>query len=555
MAKETAALNIPAGVTTPVIDGILSPGEWADAVEVTPVTVVSAGCKAWFKIDACKLHISAIMKTPAGFASRNATMLNIWFDLDRDGQWDMAGNLDGNLALPAPGYQYPPNVAAFGYPGLGSNWSTSVTGRLRYHRPWYAQGVVIPTNQITVVRTAFSASEMHLEATIDYINSPLKLTGNVPVNMRIQWYAGYYDPPGNGSVQIQAQWPTLNTSAYFNGPTPTEMTDVLPALVIAPPDVFDVVDINVPDNPQFSSKAFYIGGNLAVEVDYLSTAPPTTSNYTINIYGPHPSTALFTTYTASLTATQANGTAVINVPVNMPAGFYRVEVIVDDPWTCGIKKIEDLSNVLIMLPGQIPCTVWPGDVNDDGVVNYTDRKDENDYIHDAGLSPVWLLGPGRLAPKYPEPLAEFEWTGQAAAPWGTPEGCYMDADGNGVVNNFDYIAIKVNWMKSTGPVTPKDGKSGIPSTFAMNQNYPNPFNPSTSLNVALPERAQVRVEVRDMLGRKVAELTNGVMDAGDHIVQFHANNLTSGTYLATAVMTGIESGITFQQTVSMTLTK
>ena len=64
--------------------------------------------------------------------------------------------------------------------------------------------------------------------------------------------------------------------------------------------------------------------------------------------------------------------------------------------------------MLILLPGQVPCTVWPGDVNTDGIVNYGDRGALNKYIYDANLNPQWLNGPGRLAPDYPDPLAEFE---------------------------------------------------------------------------------------------------------------------------------------------------
>jgi hypothetical protein len=554
MAKTSALLNIPEGITIPVIDGILTPGEWADAAEITPATVVTAGCKAWFKMDACNLYIAALVKTPSAYSGGNSGMINIWFDLDQDGQWDTAGDLDGNLSLPAPGSQYPPDVAAFGYASL-PGWAPS-GNRLRFHYPWNSMGVVPPIAQVEVKRTTPSTAEQWVEAKLDYRTSPLKLTGGDPVNMRIQWYAGYYSPLTGGTVQIQAQWPTVNTSAYFTGPTPAELNaDVLPPVVIAAPDIFDVVAIRVQDNPLFSAKAFYIGGNLTVEVDYLSTAPPTTSNCRINIYGPHPSTALFNTILTSVPATQASGTALINVPVNMPAGFYRIEIIVDDPWTCGIKKISDINNVLIMLPGQTPCTVWPGDVNQDGVVNYGDRASLNQYIYQANLRQEWLHGPGRLAPSYPDPLAEFEWTGQAAAPWLTPEGCYMDADGNAVVNNFDYIAIKLNWMKSTGEVNPKIGPSATPLAFGMQQNYPNPFNPSTALRMEIPERAMVRLVVRDMLGRTIAELVNGEVDAGSHTVSFQANGLASGNYLATAVMTGLVSGISYTQTISMTLAK
>lgn len=555
MAKTSAALNIPEGVTIPVIDGTLSAGEWTDAVEVIPATVVTPGCKAWFKMDACNLYIAAIVMTPSIYTG-NSTMINIWFDLDQDGTWDTAGELDGNLALPAPGALYPSNeVGSFGYASL-AGWTTSSTGRLRFHYPWSTVGMVPPAEQITVKRTTFSASETHIEAIIDYKNSPLKLENGNLLNMRIQWYAGYYSPAVGGTVQIQAQWPTVNTSAYFSGPTPSELNaDAQAPIVIAPPDIFDVADINVLDNPQFSSKAYYIGGNMTVAVDYTSIAPPTTTNAKINIYGPHPSSALYASYNTTINATQTSGTAQVTLPVNFPTGFYRIEVIVDDPWVCGIRKITEINNILIMLPGQTPCTVWPGDVNRDDVVNYGDRSSLNNYIYAANLNPTWLNGPGRLAPSYPDAFSEYEWTGQAAAPWLTPEGCHMDADGNGVVNNFDYIAIKMNWLRSLGDVSGKDGAAGIPVSFGMNQNFPNPFNPSTTIQLALPERATVRLIISDMLGRTVATLVDGDLDAGVRAVQFDASGLASGTYLATAVMTGIESGLTFSQTISMSLTK
>jgi hypothetical protein len=131
----------------------------------------------------------------------------------------------------------------------------------------------------------------------------------------------------------------------------------------------------------------------------------------------------------------------------------------------------------------------------------------------------------------------------------------MDADGNGAVNNFDYIAIKMNWLKATGEINPKNGLSGIPMHFGLMQNYPNPFNPATTLQLALPERSRVVLLVSDMLGRTVAKLVDGDIDAGNHAVQFDANGFSSGTYLATAVMTGLQSGVSYTQTVSMSLTK
>ncbi|MFA6232703.1 MAG: T9SS type A sorting domain-containing protein [Bacteroidota bacterium] len=551
MSKAAATLDIPPVVIIPTIDGVISPGEWSDAVQLTPAAVTGTNNVAWMKIDACYLHVGAIINSTL-YGNGDATMLNIWFDLDRDGTWDLTGNLDGNLALPSPSYGYPPNVASFGHPGLGGDWALS-GGRLRYMRPWMSLGTVVPASQIIVRRTFPVAGVCNIEASIDYRTSPLRLTGGTPFNMRVHWYHG--DHPGYGAVTIMAQWPTLNTSAYFTGPLPSELVDVLPAAVAAPPDVFDVNSMDVQDNPSFNSKAFNNGDNMNVEIQYVSTAPPTTSPYVINFYGPHPSSALYATYSGVVHATQPSGSAIIAIPVNLPIGFYRVEVIVDDPWLCGVFKITDYANILVLRAGDIPCTVWSGDVNTDGVVNYGDRASLNQYIYDANLDPFWLFGPGRLAPHYPDLLAEFEWTGQAAAPWYTPEGCHMDADGNGNVNNFDYIAIKLNWLKNTGSVGPKDGRANLPMYFNMGQNYPNPFNPSTTLQVNLPERSNVRIVVVNALGRIVATLLDTEMNAGSHSTTFNADGLATGTYLATAVMTGLESGIVYRQTVTMSLLK
>lgn len=552
MAKATATLDIPPVQVIPVIDGILSAGEWSDAVQINPANLTGIST-AWMKIDACYLHFAAKIPTTLYGANNNATMVNIWFDLDRDGVWDITGDLDGNLALPAGGYQYTSDVASFAYASL-PGWALS-GGRLRYHRPWQTAGVTVPNEQITVVRTFPNASECWIEASIDYRTSPMRLTGGTTANMRIQFYHGYYLSNGSGTVTIMAQWPTLNGSAYFTGPTPAELVDVLPADVIAPPDALDISTIEVEDNPLFNSKAFEIGGQMNAAVQYTSTAPPASTPYIVNIYGPHPATSLFASYSGSLTAAQASGTANIPLAVNMPKGFYRVEIIVDDPWVCGVRKVIGATNVLVLLPGETPCTVWPGDINRDDIVNYGDRAALNAYIHDANLRFDWLNGPGRLAPNYPDALAELEWTGQAAAPWVTPNGCHMDADGNGVVNNFDYLAIKLNWMRSVGDVSAKSDPGASPTSFGMSQNYPNPFNPTTAIQLAVAERADVRLVVHDMLGRTVATLVDGTIDAGMHSVQFDATGLASGTYFATAVMTGIESGVSFRQVISMSLNK
>ena len=75
------------------------------------------------------------------------------------------------------------------------------------------------------------------------------------------------------------------------------------------------------------------------------------------------------------------------------------------------------------------------------------------------------------------------------------------------------------------------GGAPLPSDYALTQNYPNPFNPVTTIGFALPEPGPVRLGVFDALGREVARLASGVLEAGHHEVQFDARSLPSGTYL------------------------
>lgn len=71
----------------------------------------------------------------------------------------------------------------------------------------------------------------------------------------------------------------------------------------------------------------------------------------------------------------------------------------------------------------------------------------------------------------------------------------------------------------------------IPEGFALGQNYPNPFNPSTSISFDLPEASVVRLSVFDVLGRELAVLVDGKMNAGNHAVTFDAAGFESGMYI------------------------
>jgi len=255
-----------------------------------------------------------------------------------------------------------------------------------------------------------------------------------------------------------------------------------------------------------------------------------------------------------------NGISYITLPSTLQAGAYKVEVIFNTKNSCDVYRdyMPYPVALLVVGEGQVPCVVWPGDVNVDNIVNYTDRRDLNLYIFNANLRTTWLNGPARYqADAETNPFTYLEWKPQAGAPWATPEGCYMDTDGNGTVNNMDYIAMKLNWAQTTPYYVgaPKSDASAAAASFTMDQNYPNPFNPATTIRYAVPEQSHVRLVVTDALGRQVAELVSGTVEQGVHDVQFDGAQLSSGTYIATVTMTGTESGMTFTKTIKMALSK
>lgn len=71
----------------------------------------------------------------------------------------------------------------------------------------------------------------------------------------------------------------------------------------------------------------------------------------------------------------------------------------------------------------------------------------------------------------------------------------------------------------------------LPSELRLNQNYPNPFNSRTKIGFDLPESSEVRLDVYNVLGRRVRTLVSSRMDAGSHQVNFDAGSLASGVYI------------------------
>jgi hypothetical protein len=70
-----------------------------------------------------------------------------------------------------------------------------------------------------------------------------------------------------------------------------------------------------------------------------------------------------------------------------------------------------------------------------------------------------------------------------------------------------------------------------PASYALHGAAPNPFRDHATLRYDLPEAAEVRIGVYDLLGREVAVLVDGAVEAGRHQAAFDGRGLAAGVYV------------------------
>ena len=88
------------------------------------------------------------------------------------------------------------------------------------------------------------------------------------------------------------------------------------------------------------------------------------------------------------------------------------------------------------------------------------------------------------------------------------------------------LTLTINPTTTSAPID-----SELPKVIALNQNYPNPFNPNTQISYDLPQTANVRLDVFNIQGQRVATLVNAAQNAGSYNITFNATHLASGVYL------------------------
>jgi photosystem II stability/assembly factor-like uncharacterized protein len=92
------------------------------------------------------------------------------------------------------------------------------------------------------------------------------------------------------------------------------------------------------------------------------------------------------------------------------------------------------------------------------------------------------------------------------------------------------------YFTSTGGIDAADAPRE-PTSLALSQNYPNPFTTHTTIpySIAGSGEQQLRIELYDAMGRRIATLFDGSATAGEYVLPFDASGFVPGMYFVRLV--------------------
>lgn len=108
------------------------------------------------------------------------------------------------------------------------------------------------------------------------------------------------------------------------------------------------------------------------------------------------------------------------------------------------------------------------------------------------------------------------------------EGVLIDRKQNKWFGSSDYGG-GVSVFNESGITSIEKLPKMAPAKFGLSQNFPNPFNPTTTIRYYLPFKSKVRLDIFDLLGRKVATITETQADLGFYETKWNAN-VPAGIY-------------------------
>jgi hypothetical protein len=182
---------------------------------------------------------------------------------------------------------------------------------------------------------------------------------------------------------------------------------------------------------------------------------------------------------------------------------------------------SDLFNILSIDEG--------GLLSQEGPTWFTHSPDNIQAVRDTILVDQAILGPSAATGSG----TLYQLTLQALQ----PGHCVMKlvhVDLRNLVNGS--IPAQVDSVTITVGQTAVEGRGTvIPYEFSVTPSYPNPFNASTRMQVSLLKRSLISIDVFDCRGRRVRELVSGMLEPGEHLIEWDGKDdqgaiVASGVY-------------------------
>ena len=156
--------------------------------------------------------------------------------------------------------------------------------------------------------------------------------------------------------------------------------------------------------------------------------------------------------------------------------------------------------------------LWWGEVASDSVAFAVDTSGTYLYLNYQDIADTLMAYSG-------VETATFQWTVVSSDQLSTTE----------AENGPFSVTFDVGYMLSN------ESEGLLPEVFALHQNYPNPFNPVTTIRFDIPEESNVKIDVYNVMGQKVAELVDSYFQPGFYTVNWGGTNtlgsaLSSGMY-------------------------
>ncbi|MDD3557944.1 MAG: C25 family cysteine peptidase [Melioribacteraceae bacterium] len=95
----------------------------------------------------------------------------------------------------------------------------------------------------------------------------------------------------------------------------------------------------------------------------------------------------------------------------------------------------------------------------------------------------------------------------------------------------------------------------VPLSFSLEQNYPNPFNPTTVIEYSIPVKGNVVLTVFNILGQKLLHQELKDVEPGYHKFEFDGTSFSSGIYIYSLMVNGVEGENNFSSAKKMMLIK